>query len=512
MDPAPLDRQRDADYIEGVSPTKKVPYSCSFVEFDEHGDYLKFQQHLDALAAIRSIQDADRTTPMLVVIYCHGWKNNADSDDVVRFNLFLSHLAENIPLVQKDPAKPMLRVHGVYIAWRGSSFPSYLDTGSPDYRSMLNQFGGQPIVNTHYTRSWEWTAWVPEQLSYWNRKSAAEYEVSGVPMARTIFECAYIAKRFDSMAKESKGDEDDRGLERVKSRVLLIGHSFGALMLEKSIGQACLGLTIAQWNLDKQTSYGTAEADPVLKLPFDFILFVNSAAPSLHTKLLSDLLWAHQVHMNADPNAATAPTIISVTSEGDWATGHMHRVANAFTFLQPSFQYQYRDGIFPDPKPGEEPPPEVQQSYYYERTPGNNPLLVEYWVEPMKDRTMTNTLYGGGTSQALSFSNWKWPNDPTAFFIGNKKDPTVPPAPWEIRPATDADNSWREYKGHVPQPKGAYWIVRCNADLISGHSDVWTDDAMELYIGLLRLTEWMKEPLSVRRQSPDAPPWLFHAR
>src|SRR6185436_14439383 len=32
-------------YVESTQPFDGRPYSCSFVEFDERGDYLDFQQH-----------------------------------------------------------------------------------------------------------------------------------------------------------------------------------------------------------------------------------------------------------------------------------------------------------------------------------------------------------------------------------------------------------------------------------------------------------------------------------
>ena len=98
-------------YIEGVSAAG-VPISCSFVEFDERGDFLDFNQHKDCQARLKHFAKAGN---LLLVIYCHGWKNNSHSDNVPAFNCFLSKLATAI---QSDG----LRVHGIYLGWRGNVF------------------------------------------------------------------------------------------------------------------------------------------------------------------------------------------------------------------------------------------------------------------------------------------------------------------------------------------------------------------------------------------------------
>src|SRR5258708_13246801 len=79
-------------YIEGVSAAG-VPISCSFVEFDERGDFLDFNQHKDCQARLKHFAKAGK---LLLVIYCHGWKNNSQSDNVPAFNCFLSKFATAI--------------------------------------------------------------------------------------------------------------------------------------------------------------------------------------------------------------------------------------------------------------------------------------------------------------------------------------------------------------------------------------------------------------------------------
>src|SRR5438552_3893712 len=78
-------------FIEGKT-SNGAPVSCSFVEFDERGDFIDFYQHKDCEKQIRSLVES--SNKLLLIIYCHGWKNNSQSGDVTHFNSFLAKLAE----------------------------------------------------------------------------------------------------------------------------------------------------------------------------------------------------------------------------------------------------------------------------------------------------------------------------------------------------------------------------------------------------------------------------------
>jgi hypothetical protein len=131
-------------YIEGMAAAG-VPISCSFIEFDERGDFLDFRQHLDCEARLKDL--VDRGNKILLLIYCHGWKNSSQSGDVVAFNSFLSRFAAS-----EEIQKSGLRVHGVYLGWRGNAFRPYLDKSvnkSPinrPCRSSANRSSTRPII------------------------------------------------------------------------------------------------------------------------------------------------------------------------------------------------------------------------------------------------------------------------------------------------------------------------------------------------------------------------------
>src|SRR4051812_21961894 len=210
FDPATAGVPKGASWFVEGSARNGAAISCSFVEFDERGDFLDFQQHIDCQARIKALAES---TNVLLLIYCHGWKNSSQSGDVTHFNAFLAKLAETEEVQRRG-----LRVHGVYLGWRGNVFKPYVDRGprNQSYQDNLSAYG-QSIVDRRRERGSYWMGAIPETLSYWNRKGAAEYKVSGLPMARAIFTYAATAKGYGTNAG---------------SRVCVMGHSFGALMLE----------------------------------------------------------------------------------------------------------------------------------------------------------------------------------------------------------------------------------------------------------------------------------------
>src|SRR6185436_3341179 len=89
-DPPPDLPPSKAWYIES-KPESGLPQSCSFIEFDERGDYLDFRQHRHAYEKVRTL--AEQNKNLIVVIFVHGWRNSAQSANVVSFNEFLHQLS-----------------------------------------------------------------------------------------------------------------------------------------------------------------------------------------------------------------------------------------------------------------------------------------------------------------------------------------------------------------------------------------------------------------------------------
>jgi hypothetical protein len=471
-DPLPTTEKADAWYIESTPVQDGRPFSCSFIEFDERGDYLDFQQHRHAYAKIKDL--AQQGERMLVVIYVHGWKNNSQSGDVVEFNSFLKRIATS-PFAREGG----FRVHGVYLAWRGNVVPHALDEEDEFFKEMKQAFGGKPIVNTRYSRKLGFLYWLPEQLSYWNRRNAAEDKVSGVSIIRTIFTCGHTARRY------SKCD--------APNRIFLMGHSFGALMLEQSFAPASLARLTAEWPWDDEEAIARARANP---LPFDLVMLINSAAPSIYAKQLYNYMVAHQRALSRNKIVgADAPLVISLTSVADSATLVAHKWANVLASLYPSLWREYDGSDFILATNTNTSSIKIPQAYYYRRTPGHNPLLVSHWIVPAKDGSKPDA------KQSLLHQNLNLNRAAeltTHTFYTSDRIKTDKSKKWEItRMPPKKDSQWSTYRGIKPlcvdpAVRSCYWIVRCPKEIISGHNDIWSQQAMETYAALFREAEFLR--------------------
>ena len=150
----------------------------------------------------------------------HGWKNNGEQaapgakpKDVERFGTALSELGYRAREADRDNPVPVV---GVYIGWRGKSLrgPSF------------------------FTFLW-----------YWSRRNAANRVGEG----RTLTDV------LNHVIERTNAGSD-------RSRVVLVGHSFGARVLEHAIEQ---GVRL----YDEET----VQRQRTVRPRVDLVLYVNSA-------------------------------------------------------------------------------------------------------------------------------------------------------------------------------------------------------------------------------------------
>lgn len=189
-------------------------YKLAFIEFNDQGSALDLSQRA---AAVEVIRQAPR--PVLIV-YIHGWQNNANSGDVCRFERFLDALS-HFP----HATGGKVNLIGVYIAWRGKDVTV-------------------PGLNF---------------LTFWNRKSAGSAIAAQNGCLATISELALAA----------------RAPGKAFHYCLLLGHSFGGLMLESTISHSILD---ASSSGRRNTS------------PWDMAVAFNSADSSTGTRQLVEEL------------------------------------------------------------------------------------------------------------------------------------------------------------------------------------------------------------------------------
>jgi hypothetical protein len=169
-----------------AEPTKSVRgptdgrYKMAFIEFGDQGSPLDNSQRK---AALEVIHEAKRP---LLFVYIHGWQNNATSGDVCRFEHFLDTVSGFPEFTGRK-----INVIGVYIAWRGKDLTF-------------------PGLNL---------------LTFWSRKSTGH----GIAAANS---CLASIEELAVAAHEPGKDYH---------HTVLLGHSFGALVLGNTISHSILG-------------------------------------------------------------------------------------------------------------------------------------------------------------------------------------------------------------------------------------------------------------------------------
>lgn len=290
-------------------------YKLAFIEFNDQGSALDLSQRA---AAVEVIRQAPR--PVLIV-YIHGWQNNANSGDVCRFEHF-------IDLLSRFPHATGGKVNliGVYIAWRGKDLTV-------------------PGLNL---------------LTFWNRKSAGSAIAAQNGCLATISELALAA----------------RAPGKAFHYCLLLGHSFGGLMLESTISHSILDAS----------SSGTRNTSP-----WDMAVAFNSADSSTGTRQLMeelDYLYTYDPvrrgYASRSPGAGGSgilsenrPFLTILQSENDKATGQVFPIGTGL-FNTVGLRSHW-DQV---PVPGSAAQ-KVSEREFYTHTPGNNKYLVNYHVVPV---------------------------------------------------------------------------------------------------------------------------------
>jgi len=276
-----LDCTADADWRvpkpcgEAVLERSK-DYDLLFVEFSDQGLQYPVETFGDsaayqinhALGRLEQLMEQPGSGLSLVV-YVHGWKHNAgsDDDDVREFR---SQLAAAAAVEAAKPPGQGLRVVGIFVGWRGLS-------------AMVEPF---------------------LELSFWARKSAALHVALG--SARELF-ARLRSFRCRYASSSASGDCDLSSGPGVRSvRMVMIGHSFGGLILYNAISGAITERLTSRGSRDERSlppwSYG------------DMVVLINPAFEATRYAPL------HRI-ATADPYGAYhTPLFLAVTTSADLAT------------------------------------------------------------------------------------------------------------------------------------------------------------------------------------------------
>ena len=414
-------------------------YKLAFIEFGDQGSALDNSQ---IKAALEVIHQAER--PVLFV-YIHGWQNDAVSGDVCNFEHFLDTIS-SFPETSGRNAN----VIGVYIAWRGRDLTF-------------------PGLNL---------------LTFYSRKAVAADIASKVTCLATLNELALAA----------------RDPSKKLHRCILIGHSFGGLLLGNTISHSILDAS----------GEGTRNSNP-----WDMAVAYNSADSSISARQLLkelDYLFRYDPNRRAyvgriagEQEAAVPenrPYLVFLQSENDSATGSFFPIGTGFYNA-----VTLRNHWEKVPVPGH-PGEKVSEREFYTHTPGNNPYLVNYHVVPLG---AASPPAGLRTTENPAFEANLLQNHPDYSFYtselnnGHEKnychdghyDPNA------ARPPTNRE-LWRRwqfvYTGNARVP---VWVVRVPKDIIWEHGGLWSDNSVAMLAALVRI----QFPLSPGG-APASPPLL----
>jgi len=293
----------------GREDRKAGDYTLALVEFDDQGELWEPAQ----LDAVRQ-RLKEREESSIVIVFIHGWKNNASRYSEKSKNLG-SFKAALERLSKADSGKR--EVIGVFFAWRG---------------------------NTLHTVP---SLWVGQQLTIFGRRAIAG-KVASVSASHSLH-------RVVNWAKDETHNSCG-GLRQCNAFAVAVGHSLGALILEN----------ILLRSLTVQTT------DPTKIFPADLAVLVNSANPALLARrfltgfergpVATGGLECDELSQQRCSAAGCAcykiPLVVSMTSRWDTATRFLLPVEGWLT------------GLFKNFRPYDPPAPHTQ-AFYSRHAPGH---------------------------------------------------------------------------------------------------------------------------------------------
>ena len=399
-------------------------YKLAFIEFGDQGSPLDNSQRKVALEAIHQAK-----RPLLFV-YIHGWQNNATSADVCRFEHFLDTVSGFPEFTGRK-----INVIGVYIGWRGKDLTV-------------------PGLNF---------------LTFWSRKAAG----GGIAGANS---CLASIEELAVAAREPGKDYH---------HTVLLGHSFGALVLGNTISHSILG---ANGEGSRSSS------------AWDMAVAFNSADSSITTRQLMsefDYLYKYDPQKRAyvsrgnlgEDTAAVSenrPALVLLQSENDSATGQIFPIGQGVIDVA-ALHFHWQKV----PVPGHHGE-KVSENEFYTHTPGNEKYLVNYHVVPLGEtappsglRAIENRAFEANIKQNhpdFSFYTSEHNDGHEKSFCHNGEY-----TPGDVHPPTGKElwRKWKfEYSGNARVP---YWVVRVPKDIIWGHGGLWSDNSIAMFGALFRM-------------------------
>lgn len=247
------------------------PYELAYVEIDDQGFFADRKQAELALEmAGAPPADARKAGRVRVLAFIHGWHHNASVEDE---NVAGFHQA----LAALSAWNPDDTIRGIYIGWRGDSLA---------------------IPGLRY-------------LTFWDRKNTSDEVGRG-----SLYE---FLLRLERAVKTPSS---------TRNRLTLVGHSFGASVVFNSLAQLYMQRFIE----------GVHASDPGRKFRGygDLVILINPAIEAMRympLKSATSYYAARSDGLKADFSGEAYPVLLTLSSEGDWATRTTFPFARFFSTI-----------------------------------------------------------------------------------------------------------------------------------------------------------------------------------
>jgi hypothetical protein len=301
--------------------------------------------------------------------------------------------------------------------------------------------------------------------TYWNRRDAAN-RIGGASLTEVVTRLMLETKGVP--IPDAKCESHP---EKESSHFVVIGHSLGARALEHAIAQPMLSSILERQATAQAciTAWNYAHPkEPALTgvsflAPADLIVFLNAANDAFEMKAIIEALKRSQIKVMRDGSdsayGAGGPFLISVTSDGDWATERIMPVAQWFSIPGLAFRKYDANSCDEGQLCGH------SQSFYYRHSAAS--------IREMRSHTVSDQDIHSQKCKEASSTDDSWPffvatvnGVERCFQIEENEKPRIGKSgqkyePWNNTPA---------------------FVIGVPKTLIPSHTDIFQDGTEELLI------------------------------
>ena len=256
-------------------PNTDKEFHLSFIEFDDQGQLRDREQMNAVLDTYSQISGSDN---VIVTVFVHGWQHNAAPGDsnLESFKQLLAKISHAETLASQQDKRAERKVLGVYIGWRGVSLTL-------------------PIL---------------QHTSFWERKNTA-HKIGLLGVTEVLLKLEEIVHAKDVIETSNP--------KSAKSRIAIMGHSFGAAVVYTALNQVIVERFVGRRykeHQEKTKDFG------------DLIVLMNPAFEALRWATIFDMSQDHCPRYSKE-----RPRFVLLTSEADKATRYIFPFGRSFSVL-----------------------------------------------------------------------------------------------------------------------------------------------------------------------------------